>query len=341
VATYPTPPKPKRPRSKPRSSGGSSGGGRTRSSGGSSRPRSSGGSSSDPYAKARRDAQADQRRAESKASARLTAQAARLKQQADALKLALGSQGFKAELNRQLANSNLEFSEKDALVLSQYNRGKGELEKQAATTEDNRTHALGEAGSNAGRERSEALQQGIANGISASDMIKAQAASLRNWSFNTSQAQTNYTDEINGLQSEHSQMVNSVITSRQSAWRDREQQRSQLYRSYYDNRGQALTEVGNKLGESAQYYDMAYEQVASRGTKAKAKTTNAEALKNLRAAALETGKGYKELATPSSILKWSGTAKIKNTSDPRQFGKQELTIKDAQGASKKLRKWEG
>jgi hypothetical protein len=339
VATYPTPPKPSAPKpkssgggSKPKSSGGGGGGGSKSSSGG-----GGGGGGSDPYARAR----ADQKAAEKKAAARLSLQAQRLAEQAAALRLALGAKGFSASLKRELGNANLEFSEKDTLLLSQYDRGKKALETQAATTEDQRARGLADSSGNAGRERNEALQQGIENGISATDMIKAQAASLRSWSFNTGQVQTNYTDEINGITSEHAQMVNSVVTSRQQAWREREQQRSQLYRGYYDNVGQVYTEIGNKLGESAQYYDMANEQVSSKTYSAKAKAQQKAALSNLRSAALQTGKGYKEAAAPTSITKWQGTAKINNTTDARQWGKQELEIKDAEGASAKLRKWEG
>ena len=199
----------------------------------------------DPYAQAR----ADQKAAEKKAAERLTSQASRLKEQAEALKAALGDDGFKAALERELANADLEFKEEDALILAQYGRGKEALERQKGTTEDNKARSLQEALNNAGRERNEALAQGIANGVGALDMLAAQAASLRNWAFNAGQVQTNYTDEVNGLQSEHSQMVNSVVTSRQAAWREREQQRAQLYRGYYDNRSQVLTEIGNKLGE--------------------------------------------------------------------------------------------
>lgn len=347
--TYPIPPSAKgtpprtTPRAAPRSStparaaGGNSS---SNSNSGSSGGASSGSSSSAAYEKAQADAKAEARAAEQRASARLTSQAGRLLAQADALKLALGSTGFRATLTRDLANSNLEFNEDDKLIMSQYERGKAHLEQQAGTSEDNRARSLGEATNNAGRERNEALQQGIENGISATDMIKTQGASLRNWAFNAGQVQTNYSDEINGIQSENSQMVNSVVTSRQASWREREQQRTQLYRGYYDNRGQVLTEVGNKQGEAGQYYDMANEQVDSGSSKAKAKTSNANALANLKAAALETGKSYKELATPASITAWQGTAKIKNSTDPRQWGKQELEIKDAEGASTKLRKWE-
>ena len=102
-----------------------------------------------------------------------------------------------------------------------------------------------------------------------------------------------------------------------------------------------MTEIGNKLGESSQYYDMANEQTSSSSYRAKAKSAHNSAMSSLRAAALETGKGYKELATPSSIKNWQGTANIRNTTDPRQWGKQELEVKDAEGASSKLRKWEG
>lgn len=340
MATYPVPPRASTPKSSSSSSSRSSGS--KKSSGG---KKSSGSKKAaaapDPYAKARADQKRDQLAAEKKAAARLSAQAARLGQQAEALKVALGSTGFRATLNRDLGNANLVFSESDALVLSQYNRGKTELEKQKGTSEENRARSLQEAGQNAGRERNEALAQGIQNGVSATDMIKAQAASLRNWSLNANQVQTNYTDEVNSLQSEHSQMVNTVVTSRQQAWREREEQRTQLYRGYYDNLGQVYTEIGNKLGESAQYYDMANEQVASGTYKARAKSANASAMSNLRTAALQTGKGYKQLATPTSVTRWQGTANIRNSTDARQWGNQALEIKDAQGASSRLRKWQG
>lgn len=293
---------------------------------------------SDPYAKARADQLADQKKAEKKAETRLLSQAERLKEQAEALKVALGSTGFQATLKRELGNADLEFNEEDSLILAQYGRGKSALEQQAGTAEDSRARSLQESGQNANRERNEALQQGIANGIGATDMLRAQSASLRNWSFNAGQVQANYTDELNSLQSEHSQMVNSVVTARSAAWREREQQRAQLYRSYYDNLGQVHTEVGNKLGEAAQYYDMANEQVESKTSQKKAKDTSKAALDALKAAAKQTGQGYTEKATPGSILGWQGTAKIENTTDARQWGQPTISVKDAEGAT--LRKWE-
>ena len=106
-------------------------------------------------------------------------------------------------------------------------------------------------------------------------------------------------------------------------------------------RGQVRTEIGNKLGEAAQYYDMANEQKASKANKSAAASTSKRALDWLRGAALESGKGYAEKATPTSITKWEGSADIENTSDARQWGQPTLEMKDAEGASSKLRKWEG
>ena len=85
---------------------------------------------------------------------------------------------------------------------------------------------------------------------------------------------------------------------------------------------------------------MATEQKSSKTYTGKAKSSNKTAMANLRAAALETGKGYSERATPKSITKWQGTAKLENTTDPRQWGDQTLEVKDAEGATGKLRKWE-
>lgn len=329
----PTPPKRTTAAPKPGGTGKTTSG-KTSSGGTSSKSKAS----SDPYAKARADQLSDQKKAEKKAETRLLSQAERLKEQAEALKIALGSTGFQAVLKRELANADLEFNEEDSLILAQYERGKSALEQQAETAEDSRARSLQESGQNANRERNEALQQGIENGVGATDMIRAQSASLRNWSFNAGQVQANYTDELNSLQSEHSQMVNSVVTARTAAWREREQQLSQLYRGYYDNRGQVYTEVGNKLGEAAQYYDMANEQVESKTTQSKMKATEKSALEALRDAAKQTGMGYREKAAPSSITKWQGSAKIENSTDARQWGQPTLEMKDAEGAT--LRKWE-
>lgn len=333
--TIPTPPR--RTTSAPKPGGT----GKTTTGNTTSGKTSSGGTSSkatDPYAKARADQLADQKKAEKKAETRLLSQAERLKKQAEALKIALSSTGFHAVLRRELGNATLEFDEENALILAQYARGKSALEQQAETAEDSRVRSLQESGQNASRERNEALQQGIANGVGATDMLRAQTASLRNWSFNVGQVQANYTDELNSLQSEHSQMVNSVVTARSAAWREREQQRSQLYRSYYDNRGQVFTEMGNKLGEASQYYDMANEQVESKTTQSKMKAAEKSALQALRNAAKQTGQGYTEKATPNSITKWQGSARIENSTDARQWGQPVLEMKDAEGAT--LRKWE-
>jgi len=308
----------------------------TKTSGTTSGSGSSGGGGSDPYARARADAKA----AEAKAAKRYAAQGDLLLKQANALKRALSSKGFRKDLRRQLAAANLEFSEENKMILAQYARGKESLELSADTAEDNRARSTQEAGGNASRERNEALQQGIENGVGAIDQLKAQAASLRNWSFNMGQVNSNYTDEVNSLKSEHAQMVNSVVTARQNAWREREQQRAQSYRTYYDNRGQVLTEIGNKRGEASAAYDMANEQKSSSTYKKKSNSAEKAAIRSLRAAALQTGRGYSERATPSSITNWEGSANIENRIDPRQWGEPVLEMKDAEGASSRLRRWE-
>lgn len=297
---------------------------------------SGGGGSSDPYARARADA----RKAEKKAGQRYSAQADLLMKQANALKIALGSKGLRRDLRRQLSAANIEYGEENKMILAQYERGKKSLEESALTSEDSRARSAQEAGNNASRERNEALQQGIENGISASDMLKAQAASLRNWSFNMGQVEGNYTDEMNSIKSEHAQMVNSVISARAGAWREREQQRAQIYRGYFDARSQVYTEIGNKRGEASAAWDAANEQDSSATYRRKSRSAEKAALRSLKAAAKSTGKGYSERKTPSSILKWEGSADIEANNDPRRWGQPTLETKDAEGASSRLRKWE-
>jgi hypothetical protein len=330
----PAPPRPApapAPAPAPSSGGGSSGGYSNSGSSGSS----GGGDSTPAYI---RRAEAREREQERKAAAKYSDQAQRLKNQADLLRIALGKKGFKKALKTQLGNVRLQFNEQDDLILKQYRRGRGELETQVTATERGLSQDTVAALSNAGRERNEALQKGVSNGVGLSDMLRAMSASLRNWSFNQSQVNEAYNDTLNSLNSSNTEMENMVLAQRQGAWRQLEEQRTGLYSDYYDARTRTLTDIGNKLGESASYWGMAQEASGSRLRKAAEKRMERQANAAFRRASLETGRAYDERATPDRITDWEGGDSFENSSASMRFARSGADIKDAEGAT--LRRWE-
>lgn len=283
---------------------------------------------------------ARENKAKARAARRYSEQAQLLVKQANALKIALGKDGYKKALQTELGNAQLEWTTQLGLIDTQYQRGRKTLEELAGNTEDARARGTTEAAENAGRERAEQLAQGIAQGVGAMDMIKAQSASLRNWQANMSGVQESYTDSMGSLRSTHEELKNTILAQRASAWQDLQNARGQAKRTFYDNRGAALTEVGNKFGEASSYWEMANEQQGSKKRRKRANSTEKQAVEYLRKAAKQTGRAYENKPLPEWIENWEGEAEgLEYSTDQRSFGATpELATGRAEGAT--LRRWE-
>lgn len=283
---------------------------------------------------------ARENKAKARAARRYSEQAQLLVKQANALKIALGKDGYKKALQTELGNAQLEWTTQLGLIDTQYQRGRKTLEELADNTEDARARGTTDAASNAGRERAEQLAQGIAQGVGAMDMIRAQSASLRNWQANMAGVQEGYTDSMGSLRSTHEELKNTILAQRASAWQDLQNARGQAKRTFYDNRGAALTEVGNKLGEASSYWEMADEQQGSKKRRKRANSTEKQAVEYLRKAAKQTGRAYENQPLPEWIENWEGEAEgLEYSTDQRSFGAPaEIATGRAEGAT--LRRWE-
>jgi hypothetical protein len=261
-----------------------------------------------------------------------------LRKQAEALLIALGSEGFQKRLTQQIANIDQAFRQAEELTLQQFELGKTELEKQGVTNEAQRSRGLLDSVLNAGRERAEALSEAAANGAGLIDSLRVQAASLRNWQFNTAEAQTDFMDSQQSLESAASELENTVLAQRSSAWRTAEQGRAQAYASYYSDRAEVLTDIGNKYGEAAQYWGSANELEPNAGRAGGQASDKDLADRYFREASQEAGKSYAERAIPESITKWKGNTRI-NKENPLAFARVEFSAEEAEGA--RLRRWAG
>lgn len=313
----------------------------SRSSGSSGSSRSSGGGKS--AAQLQREAEARAKKLQDdrdkKAANKYQSAAERLIAQADKLKIALGKDGYKKRLTQQLKNVTLQFNEQDSLILDQYARGRRELERKEATTTDELSTATSSALTNLGRERAEAMQQVTLQGASGTDMLRAMGASLRNWQANQREVTGNYVDAMDALNSSEAEMVNMVRSQRQSAWRQREEQRSTLYNRYYDQLSQTYTDYGNKLGEAANMWGEAVESWSTDARKKAEKKAKTDSEKAFEQAAKMTGKSYTELPVSSGIKNWKGRGEFDTVVNPQQFARPELQLREGEGAT--LRRWRG
>lgn len=315
---------------------------RTTSTSSSSRSRSSSGSSSrgsapDPYAAALARQEAEAAKAKEKLAQRLEDQAKILMDQASALKIALGDSGYKARLNQQLKNIELVWKEADELLLKQYRTGHGALSDQADVNEESRQGGIVASLMNAGRERSAALSEAMANGSGETDLLRAQSASLRNWFFNTGEVQGDYVDTLTQLRSSASELHSSTLTARQSAFREAEADREQVTNAYYDNLSQVQTEIGNKLGEAASYWGMSAEQLSNTTRVNEQKRLKRESQQAFEEASRLTGKSYTQKDTPTGITEWKGNPEFENSTNAAAWVTQDLSMKTAEGAT--LRRW--
>jgi hypothetical protein len=343
MATYWTPPTstPNPPPASPPPSNSTPGGGsgNTGGGGGGGGGGGSSGGGGGGMSAAEKRAIARQKKAERKAAKRYTEKAELLKKQANALRLALGNNGALAKArDTKIKNVKLAYTEEDKLILEQFGKGKADLQRQAELNTETMGEGTVQATSNAARERSEAMAQSIQQGVGASDILRAQAASLRNWQFNMAGVLGEYGNVQSGIESSGAELENTIMAQRTSAWREREGQIGTARNTYNEQRGEVLTDIGNLLGESSTYYDMANEQVGSKSRKKKSNRAERQALEAFRRAARASGMVYSERATPDRIKDWESGLDLAPKLDSRRFATPEFEVKEAEGAT--LRRWE-
>lgn len=310
--------------------GGSGNSGGSSSSGGSG---SSGGGGNNPYAAAQRREENYKHRA----ALRYAEQAQTLQLQAQALRVALSKKGFKAALKQKLANVNLVTRQQDKELMRSYRDRVGSLKDSDS---DNQKAASAQTFanlSNAGRERANALSEAMLQGAGESDVLRAQGMALRNWNANQNEVNRSFFDTQSSINSALNDLTVDTRTGRMNIALQANADKEMLYSNYYDRRSETLTQLGNTLGQMAEYYGMANEQEKSKGYQNKQDKFSDKSGDVFTQAALNSGKAWKNPGIPKKIRKWEGRDDFEGGMNNRQFRRQDVDLSRPEGAT--LRSW--
>jgi hypothetical protein len=299
----------------------------------------SSGSGSSGYAAAQAHADAQAMAARRRAANRYLAQAQTMQQQINALKIALGSDGLRAALRIQLQNTL------GTQLDVQHDIAKGYRARSAGlvgSLGDNENAISGQTYNNVinrGRERANAMSEATAQGAGESDMLMAQGASLRNWAANQSDANQSYTDTLRGT---NTSLADLNADTRQALLQNvinANSDRNNLWSDYYSNRGEVLTSLGNTLGQQAEQYGLANEQIEDKSDVAKQKAASDLSGTYFRHAALMTGKTWKNPGIPAWIKDWTGVKPVESTIDSTYHASAANAPAEAKPEGATLRKW--
>lgn len=274
----------------------------------------------------------------SDAADRYMSQAMNLRIQAKYWRQILSKKGFRKALMQKLENVDLRENQQDSQAMDNYRDRVGSLKN---ANEDNTKDVNAKTNANlmnASRERANALSEAALQGAGESDVLRAQGASLRNWASNQGEVNRAYFDTQTALNSSLTDLNVDVGDQRFNIAQQANESREMLWSNYYDRRSEALTQLGNTMGEISSYYAMANEQEGSKKRRQlekdwrdKAKDTYADLAKN-------TQKAWDDPGVSKKIRKWDGRDAFQPVMDPRSFGPQDLSMKRPSGAD--LRKWE-
>ncbi len=273
----------------------------------------------------------------SDAADRYMAQAQNLRIQAQAWKAILSKKGFRKALMQKLENVDLRELQQDKKAMSNYKDRVGSL-KNAADDNENDVSAKTNANlMNASRERANALSEAALQGAGESDVLRSQGAALRNWSANQGEVNRAYFDTQTALNSSLTDLNVDVGDQRFNIAQQANESREMLWSNYYDRRSEALTQLGNTMGEISNYYAMANEQEGSKKRRKLEKEWRDNAKDIYGDLAKNTQKAWDDPGVSKKIRQWDGRGPFEDTMNTRQFGPQDLSMKRPTGAD--LRKW--
>jgi hypothetical protein len=292
------------------------------------------------FEKAQQAAKAAERKADHEAARRYLQQAAALQQQINGLRLALGKKGFRKALRTQLHNVNIAERIADAQLVKGYEDQVNSLRRQS---KDNEKAAGAQAFlnlTNRSRERANALSEAAANGAGESDQLRTQQMSLRNWEANQMELNRAFHDTRSSIAASLADATANTRTARVSNAVQSNSDREQLWTNFYDSKSEALTALGNTLGQQADAYSLAEEAVKSKSTTAKMKRAQHLSGAAFKGASRLTGKAYHSPGVSAHLRNWDGArvagGQLNNA--VLQSSATELAAPKPEGAT--LRTWE-
>lgn len=273
--------------------------------------------------------------AKHKAARSYIEQAETLALQAKALRAALGKHGFREALKQKLDNVRLVTRQGDEVLLSGYQQRVGVLDQASA---DNDKAAAGQTVANLtnqARERANAMSEIAANGAGESDMLRAQEMSLRNWQQNQSEVNRSYFDTLSSI---NGSLTDATVDTRSARVNNAVQgnaDKESLWNAYYGQRSETLTQLGNTLGQMAEYYGQADQYVGSKKTRRRRKRVEEASGEAFMDAAHETGNAWDNPGAPKRLRDWQGHEAYKGHLGASNYTTTEINAPEGAG----LRKW--
>ena len=277
--------------------------------------------------------------AKAKAGQKYLTQANNLDIQAKALLRAL-NKTFAMSRNTSLANIGQRLNESLGMLKEDAAARGAQLDASAQGTEAAAAGQENQSLSNMVRERADAMSMLLEQGMGETDSMRAMLMSARNMNANQNEGNQSRLDSMRSINASITDLNADTRTGLANQFGEAEAERGRIWENFYSRRSQGYTQLGNIRGQQADYYASAQEMGVNPG-KAKTRAARTGMRNAYEAATTETGKAYKEKATPGWIRDWQGTetkdAKVQNTNLAAA-----ITIdapEKADGAS--LRRWEG
>lgn len=297
------------------------------------------GHAKDPYAAAQRRADAKEQQARQRAAKKWLGQAATMQQQINALRVALGSKGLRRALRVQLENVGLAVRQQDAELTTGYRERVRSLRN---TADDNEKAAAGQTNANLdnrSRERQNAISEATLQGAGESDLLRAQGASLRNWNANQNEVNRSFYDTLTSVNSSLTDLTVDTRTARINAAAQANADRSGLWTDYYANRSETLTQLGNALGQQAEYYGLANEATPKKNLRRQQRQSSRASGNWFERASTTSGMAWHSPGVKKSLRHWQGADDVEGflNSEVRPNAQTEIATKKPEGAT--LRTW--
>ena len=300
--------------------------------------------SKDPYAKAKADALAAEKRAVARAKAdkkkagkRFLEGAENLTAQAKAIRQALDID-FASARDNNLADIDKVLGQQIAqLKLGAEQRGVQFL--AAAKDNETATGSTAERGiQNAMRERQDTMTAVLEQGAGETDTLKAMLIAAKNWSSNASESNRAFYDTQQSINQGITDLNIDTRTEMGKMYGGAEADRERTWQDFYNRRSEAFTQLGNIKGQQADYYAQAKEMGVKpkKGIEKAAEDAMKKAFKD---SAVESGKSYTNQGLPEWVQKYEGTEQVRGKQSNSNLAAAMTfePVAKAEGAT--LRKW--
>lgn len=238
--------------------------------------------------------EAAQRKRDTAARDRYVEDAENMQGQVEALNKALGigkGKGtFRKALTDRLANIKLVRDQQVGIVEDGY------LDRLASLGEDaeNNERAASDSSmlnmTNASRERMSALSEVFAQGGGESDMLRVQLHSLRNADANQDGINRAFYDGQRSINASRMDLSTDTRTGIANVYSEANADKQQMWDNFYNQVSESQTQLGNTLGQQAEYYGLAAEANANAGGKGGKLTSKSSSKSSSKESSKESSK---------------------------------------------------